>query len=101
VETRGVKDLRSMPWWTPADRAELNVITRELVDAVFPHRERCQVCLLGLRPCPQVQRAITLVIEWREARILLSRALWERSRQSLAEFELELDELLLGLERAS
>jgi hypothetical protein len=86
------------PWWTDADQAELDVITHQLVESVFSHRGAgCPVCAAGFPPCPKVQKAITVVIEWREARILLSQATWERMRQNLVEFELELDELLLGL----
>jgi hypothetical protein len=90
-----VKDLRGQPWWTPADRAELDAIAHELVDTVFSHHEAgCRVCAAGWPPCPKVQKAIAVVEGWREARILLSRATWERSRQRLVEFEQELDELL-------
>jgi hypothetical protein len=40
-------------------------------DALREHnRRRCACCL----PCPHLQRAIAEVLEWREARILLSRA---------------------------
>jgi hypothetical protein len=91
----GVKDLRSQPWWTGADRAELDVLLHELVESVHDHHDRgCGACAAGYPPCPNVQKAIAVVERWREARILLSRAKWERSRQRLVEFEQELDELL-------
>jgi hypothetical protein len=97
-----VKNLRSIPWWTPADRAELDVLLHELVDAVHDHRERgCRVCAAGWPPCPKVQKAIAIVERWREARILISRARWERSRQRLVEFEQELDEVLAPGRRAA
>jgi hypothetical protein len=73
----------------------------ELVDNVFQHRDAgCQVCVAGSPPCPKVQKAIAVAVEWRDARIVLSRAKWERSRQRLVEFEQELDELLAS-ERAA
>lgn len=31
-------------WWTLADEAELELLVRELVEAAFVHRERCQAC---------------------------------------------------------
>jgi hypothetical protein len=88
-----VKDLRLQPWWTDADRAELDAITHELANSVRSHREAgCQACAAGFPPCPKVQKAIAVAVGWRDARILLSRAKWARSRQNLFEFELELEE---------
>jgi hypothetical protein len=88
-------DLQAQPWWTTADAAELDVITWQLVDSVRSHRDAgCEVCAAGYPPCPKVRKAITVAVEWRAARILLSRATWERSRERLFEFERELDELL-------
>jgi hypothetical protein len=75
-------NLREQPWWTAADAAELDVLVHELVAAVEQHRETgCRTCAAGYPPCPGVQAAITVAIEWRETRILRSRARWERSRQ--------------------
>jgi hypothetical protein len=77
-----LKDLREQPWWTHADRAELDALAHELVKDVLEHREAgCPTCAAGDPPCPAVRKAITLVVEWREARVLLSRARWERCRQ--------------------
>jgi hypothetical protein len=84
----GVKDLREQAWWSDADQAELDLVVHELVDSVFAHD--CATCTIGLRPCPQVQRAIAIALEWREARVLLSRARWERLCQDLFEFKREL-----------
>jgi hypothetical protein len=88
VEVSGVKDLRAQPWWTDADRAELDAIVHELVAGVYSHD--CATCIISLRPCAKVQRAIAIAIEWRDARVLLSRARWERFHQDLFEFEQEL-----------
>jgi hypothetical protein len=82
-------DLREQPWWTLADRAELDAIAHQLVDSVQSHRRAgCEVCAAGFPPCPKVQEAIAIAVEWRDARIVLSRAKWERARQDLFEFEL-------------
>jgi hypothetical protein len=61
-------------FWTEADSAELDVLLHALVNGYFEHRERCRICLSGERPCPHLQAAIREVVEWREARLLLSRA---------------------------
>jgi hypothetical protein len=76
-----VKDLRAQPWWTASDRAELDALAHELVTSVFLHRESCAACAAGYPPCPAVRAAVERVLEWREARILLSRATWLRARQ--------------------
>lgn len=66
--------------WTAADAAELDVLTYELVDSYFTHRERCDHCLAwqarlpGSMPCPYVASAISIALEWRIKRELLSRA---------------------------
>ena len=41
------------------------------------HGDGCPRC----NPCPHMLRAIALVVEWREARELLSRAEWLRQRE--------------------
>lgn len=62
-------------FWTDADGAELDVLVNALVNGVFDHRERCAICLAGEPyPCPQVQKAIAVVVDWRDNRALLSRA---------------------------
>jgi hypothetical protein len=73
-------------WWTDADQAELECLLRELVDGVFEHRERCERCLAGYPPCPHVGRAIEVVLDWREARELFSKARWLRWQQELLDF---------------
>jgi hypothetical protein len=80
-----VKDLRSMPWWTPADAAELDLLVHELVDDVYEHRQDCERCAAGHPPCPWVNAAIKRVAEWREDRMLRSRAAWLRAGQDRLE----------------
>jgi hypothetical protein len=77
-----VRDLRAEPWWTEADRAELDVRTHMLVVTVEAHRESgCEACASGYPPCPFVRAAIDDVADWRDGRMLRSRALWLRDRQ--------------------
>jgi hypothetical protein len=76
-----VKDLRQEPWWTAADVAELDMLVHELVGDVFEHRESCPHCMAGLR-CAWIQAAIERVAEWRDRRILRSKALWLRREQN-------------------
>ena len=56
-------------FWTAADQAELDVLIWALVDGWDKHRHTCR-----LRPCPHLHDAIREVVDWRQARILLSNA---------------------------
>ena len=78
-------DLRSQPWWTLADQAELDQRTHALVGEVFDHRAGCEVCASGYPPCPFVREAIEAVVNWRDASVLQSKALWLRLRQARLE----------------
>jgi hypothetical protein len=65
--------------WTPADQAEIDVLVWALVTDYSEHRQRCRACQpdpppRAPYPCPHLQAAIREVCDWREARILLSRA---------------------------
>ena len=63
---------------TAADEAELDCLVWELVTGYHEHRRRCRSCAasrqLGGLPCPHLQAAIGAVVDWREARALLSTA---------------------------
>jgi hypothetical protein len=96
-----VKDLRAQPWWTDADRTELDALAYELVRVVFEHRESCAVCAASYSPCPRVGDAIAVILDWRERRMRISRARWERSRKALTDFEQDLDDLLCASEHAA
>ena len=67
--------------WTPADAAELDVLIYELTRSYFEHRANCASCAAEYPPCAHVRRAIESVLEWREARELLSRAEWLRAER--------------------
>jgi hypothetical protein len=69
-------------WWTAADAAELDVLVYELVSRYFEHRPLCASCAAGDPPCPHVREAIEAVVDWREARALLSRAEYLRVERS-------------------
>jgi hypothetical protein len=55
--------------WTQADQAELDVLLHALAADWFKHRPTCNA-----DPCPHIQQAIAEVLDWREARALLSQA---------------------------
>jgi len=73
--------LSDMPWWTAADAAELDLLIRELVDALDRHRERCAECGAGELTCRKAGAAIEAVVEWRDKRELASRAAMLRARE--------------------
>lgn len=78
-------DLRSMPWWTAADAADLDVLVHELITDVFAHREGCETCAARDHRCRVVSAAIQRVLDWREDQILRSRAAWLRAHQDRLE----------------
>lgn len=82
----GASTLADQPWWTPADQAELDVLTLELVDGVTWHTDNCPHAWtnrFGNRECDcrSIGEAIRVVIDWQHRRILHSRAQWLRRLQ--------------------
>jgi hypothetical protein len=75
----GRASLDEQPWWTEADRRELKVHVREFVDVAWEHK-RCRICAGGW--CPVVQEAFQRLLDWRSARILISKAEWARTQQN-------------------
>ena len=73
--------------WTAADAAELDFLVHALVTGYWEHRDRCRACLSraepGSLPCPHLRTAIKEVVDWRDARALLSRAEALRAEQNL------------------
>ena len=67
--------------WTTADAAELDVLIYELARGYLEHRANCASCAAEYPPCAHVRRAIESVLEWREARELMSRAEWLRAER--------------------
>ena len=74
-------------WWSGADQAELELLWREFVDAVFSHDRRCTVCaaqLRGERPdrCAEFGEVVMALVEWRELRSTASFAAGMRRMQN-------------------
>jgi len=68
-----------MTWtWTPADRAEADVLGYWLKREIDRHSERCADCAAAGSAiyCRRVDRAIREALEWAELRALLTRATW-------------------------
>lgn len=84
---------KTPPWWTEADAAELHALTWALVDGWFEHRERCTRCARARETgiaCPHTQKAVQIVVDWRHARELESRARWLRLQRELLQYERDL-----------
>jgi hypothetical protein len=77
--------LREQPWWTAADDAELDVLVSELVRRARQHRDHCSVCSAGGPWCPGMVEALEIVIEWRDGRILRSKANYLRELETVRE----------------
>lgn len=75
--------LDAQPWWTAADQAELQLLTEELVDGAFNHRDGCPTCRAGDRTCQPIRDAIEVMLAWRHRRILHSQAAWLRAAQDV------------------
>jgi hypothetical protein len=83
----GSASLDLLPYWTDADAAELDVLIWELVKVAMIHRERCATCAgeRGILNCAPMGEAIEAVIDWRNGRVLKSKAAWLRARQAARE----------------
>ena len=74
---------------TPADLAEQDVLLWALVDGYATHWEKCRACQPNPEPgvpypCPHLRQAIDVVLDWRYARALLSKAQALRIEQDVA-----------------
>jgi hypothetical protein len=74
--------LEALPWWTEADAAELDVLVDAFVRCVRVHREGCAICSLGGPWCDALRCAQVGVVDWRDSRILRSKAAWLRGRET-------------------
>ena len=77
--------LLEQPWWSEADQAELELLVREFVLVARVHAERCLRC--GPTWCATLRKAFQAVMDWREIRILRSRAAFYRARQDVTDWE--------------
>jgi len=73
-------------WWTDADQAELDLLIHEFARAAALHHERCSSCREAGRWCSALSDACEALLEWREGRLLRSRAEYLRSGQDLVDF---------------
>lgn len=73
------------PWLTDADLAEMDVVSRVLVNAVFEHKERCHTCREDGRYCTAISEAIQAAVDWAEIRTLTSKAEALRAMQNRRE----------------
>jgi hypothetical protein len=60
--------------WTEADQAELDVLLWEFSGIYWEHRDRCRACRSGLGWCEPMQKTFDVVLDWKRARGLRSRA---------------------------
>ncbi len=81
--------LSQMQWWSPADAAELDLLTVELVRVVWIHRARCSECVASDTRawCPALCDAFQAMQDWKRLRALRSQAAWLRARQWFADIE--------------
>jgi hypothetical protein len=78
------------PWLTAADRAEWDLVWRQLIDLAFEHRERCFDCAVAAVDgdcCSIMRAAIESAVEWAEKRSDLSYAIAMRARQDVLDRE--------------
>jgi hypothetical protein len=69
------------PYWTPADQAELDLLTHEFVRVAWAHRERCSTCRNKRGWCAPLADAFAELVGWRTRRRLASRAEHLRAEQ--------------------
>jgi hypothetical protein len=69
-------------WLTEADHAEIAVVSRVLVDAIWTHKEKCSTCREDGRYCTAIAGAIEEAVDWAELRTLASMAEALRAMQN-------------------
>jgi hypothetical protein len=69
-------------WLTEADLAEIDVVSKVLVDAIFTHREKCSTCRSTGRYCTPIVGAIEAAVDWAELRTMTSKAEALRAMQN-------------------
>jgi hypothetical protein len=67
-------NLAAQEWWTEADAAELDLLVHELVRVAWTHPDHVPP-----------REAVEAVLEWRDGRVLRSKAAWLRIRQQAKE----------------
>jgi hypothetical protein len=77
--------LKRNPWLTQADLAEIAVVSRVLINAVWEHNENCATCRKKGRYCTPIAGAIQAACDWAELRALKSKAMTLRALQNRAD----------------
>ena len=73
--------MSGLPYWTPADAAELDVLLHAFVQVHARHLPTCAVCS-GYGPwCQPLRDSFDAILEWREGRELRSKATYLRLRE--------------------
>jgi hypothetical protein len=72
-------------WFSAADLAEIDLVSKLLSNAIFEHKERCQECREAGRYCTPIVEAIEAAVDWAEIRMLTSKAAALRAMQSRAD----------------
>jgi hypothetical protein len=74
--------LTAPAYWTDADDAELDALVHEFIVGLWQHRETCRACESGGGLwCDRTRAALGAVLDWRQGRILRSKAEWLRIRE--------------------
>jgi hypothetical protein len=68
-------------WWTEADKAELSLLVYEFTGAVALHDAQCGTCRARGEWCAALSDACNALLEWREGRMLASKAAFLRSEE--------------------
>ena len=68
-------------YWTAADAAELDVLIFEFVRVHALHVPACEECRQRGPWCRRLRDSFDAVLEWREGRVLRSKAAWLRLRE--------------------
>lgn len=88
---------RPLPYWTAADQAEQDIRLHRMVDFLHDHAHECRwcdnasncICTNHGKPtthtCDPCQEQIQGFLDWREERLLQSRAVWYRRVQDAAD----------------
>ena len=72
--------MSGLPYWTPADAAELDVLVFEFVRVHEIHVAACETCRGGPW-CSRLRESFEAILDWKQARTLRSKATYLRLRE--------------------
>lgn len=61
-------------WWSEADKAEIDAVSYELVEAMKEHEESCEQCRTTGYGCAVIRDVLEATIAWRDGRLLRTKA---------------------------